>query len=131
MFNSLIHIFFSDFSFSWNLAKLGAPHNKRNREQRTENKNFNLSEIILWNTQFLISWNSYFLFSVPYFFYCVKLLTRPVELIEAWWKWPLTHFSKPRLYTLCFPSWSLLYAAQNFIGNLRIPSHRVSRKRCR
>ena len=55
----------------------GAPPNKRNREQRTENKNFNLSycEIILWNTQFLIDWNSCSLFSVPCSFYCAELLT--------------------------------------------------------
>ena len=37
-----------------NKNKLRPLHNKRNREQRTENKNFNLSEIMFWNTQFLI-----------------------------------------------------------------------------
>jgi len=41
-----------------------APHNKGNREKKTENKNFNLSEIIseiIYNTQFpFIIWNPLF-----------------------------------------------------------------------
>jgi len=46
----------------------GVLHNKRNKEQRTENKNFNLSEII---PQYMISNRLKFLFSVwPNHYFC-------------------------------------------------------------
>jgi len=32
------------------IVPLGAPHNKKNREQRTENKNFNLPESMYFTT---------------------------------------------------------------------------------
>ena len=44
---------------------LGAPYNRKNRKQRTENKNFNLSKT-MYSTWFLIGWNSYSLFLVPF-----------------------------------------------------------------
>jgi len=60
---------------------LEGPHNKRNKEQRTENKNFNLSETVylyMISDRNLIrnsDWNSYFLFSILYSFYYAELLT--------------------------------------------------------
>jgi len=60
--------------FSWGYKtrrEWETPHNKRNREQRTENRNFNLSEIMYCGIQsFLIDWNS--LFSVLCSFYCTE-----------------------------------------------------------
>jgi len=54
------------------LTHLGALHKRRNREQRTENRERNH---VLWNTQFLIGWNSYFLFLLrsPLHLTCVQL----------------------------------------------------------
>jgi len=52
---------------------LGAPHNKRNKEQQIRISTY--QNCVLYNTWFLIGWN--FLFFVPCSFYC-----------SLYWGWP-------------------------------------------